>query len=64
MTEPPPADWRTHYLALLHEGESNGLRNAALGHYIAQRLTREELIAGLAEFHGVPVPRNTTEAAK
>lgn len=47
----PSVDWRSRYIELLREGEACGLRFAPLGHYIAARMTPEELRAGLREFY-------------
>lgn len=53
-------EWRPHYVALLKEGEAAGLKLWALGHYIASRMTPDELRAAFRDFHN----HNTTTGGK
>jgi len=46
-----PGAWRTRYLDLLADGERRGLRFQALGHYIGQRMTNQELRQMLKDWH-------------
>lgn len=43
--------WRDHYLELLREGEAKGLSGSALGYWISQRMTPQELRDALADYY-------------
>jgi hypothetical protein len=45
-----PVNWRDHYTELCRQGEAQGIRFVALGDYITQRMTDEELRAMLREW--------------
>ena len=53
--------WRDHYLELLAEGEARKLQGAALGHHIAQRMTSQELLAALRDYHAARPATNQPE---
>lgn len=43
--------WRNHYLELLREGEASKLAGSALGYWISQRMTPQELRDALADYY-------------
>lgn len=46
-----PQGWQERYLKLRQEGERQGLTFAALGRYVAERLSPEDLRAGLRDLY-------------